>query len=56
MRREELEKQRQQVENELLEAQEALPAHSVRPWQYQRVEELKERLAEIDRALAEATG
>lgn len=42
----ELEAQVTALAAELSEARAALPAHSVRPWQWQRVEDLEERLAE----------
>lgn len=40
---------------ELAEAEAALPAHSVRPWQMERVLELEERLDRVRRELAELT-
>ena len=46
MRREELAHQVEDLTRELDEARAALPAHSVRPWQWQRVEDLEDRLAE----------
>lgn len=44
--RQELETQVTALAAELAEARAALPAHSVRPWQWQRVEDLEERLTE----------
>lgn len=44
--RQELEAQVTALAAELDEARAALPAHSVRPWQWQRVEDLEERLKE----------
>lgn len=44
--RQDLEAQVTALAAELAEAQAALPAHSVRPWQWQRVEDLEERLKE----------
>ena len=46
--------ERKEAARELAEAQAAMPAHSVRPHQLQRLEEAEERLAEIDRRLAQA--
>lgn len=46
--REELLARREALRQELREAQAALPAHSIRPWQLQRVEEAEEALAEIE--------
>jgi hypothetical protein len=45
---------REDAAQELAEAEAALPAHSIRPHQLQRVEEAEERLAEIDRLIGEA--
>jgi hypothetical protein len=45
--RAELEKLKQELARDLAEAQAALPAHSIRPWQMQRVMDLEERLAEV---------
>lgn len=45
---------REEAAQELAEAQAALPAHSIRPHQLQRVEEAEERLAEIERLIQEA--
>jgi len=47
----ELCKLRADIAGQLAEAKAALPAHSVRPHQYQRVEELEEALAELDARL-----
>ena len=49
--REELLARREALRQELREAQAALPAHSIRPWQLQRVEEAEEALAEVEAAL-----
>ncbi len=46
--------EREEAVRELAEAQAAMPAHSVRPHQLQRLEEAEERLAEIERRLARA--
>ena len=54
MKLSELLAKREQAARELAEAEAALPAHSVRPHQMQRVEEAEERLAEIDRLIEEA--
>lgn len=43
---------RRELAGRLAEARAALPAHSVRPHQYQRVEELEEALAEVEARLA----
>jgi hypothetical protein len=45
--RAELETLKQELARDLAEAQAALPAHSIRPWQMQRVMDLEERLAEV---------
>lgn len=49
--REELLAQRRRLIEEVEQARAALPAHSVRPWQWQRVEEAEEALAKLDREL-----
>ncbi|MBI4798273.1 MAG: hypothetical protein HY794_05980 [Desulfarculus sp.] len=49
--RQELEAQVTALAAELAEARAALPAHSVRPWQWQRVEDLEERLKEAQARL-----
>ena len=51
--REELLAQRRELIEEVEQARAALPAHSVRPWQWQRVEDAEEALAELDRKLEE---
>jgi hypothetical protein len=48
-----LQAEQARLEAELAEAQAALPAHSVRPWQWQRVEDLEDELAEVRRQLEE---
>lgn len=45
---------REEAAQELAEAQAALPAHSIRPHQLQRVEEAEDRLAELERLIQEA--
>lgn len=45
---------REEAAQELAEAQAALPAHSIRPHQLQRVEAAEERLAEIEQLIQEA--
>jgi uncharacterized membrane protein len=54
--REELETQVAALAEELAEARAALPAHSLRPWQWQRVEDLEERLAEAKAQLKAVNG
>lgn len=49
--RDQLLARRERLRQELKEAQAALPAHSIRPWQLQRVEEAEEALAEVEAAL-----
>ena len=49
--REELLARRDKLIEEVEQTRAALPAHSVRPWQWQRVEEAEEALAEVDRQL-----
>ncbi|MCB2188659.1 MAG: histidine kinase [Deltaproteobacteria bacterium] len=49
---EDLMARRERLARELAEARAALPAHSVRPWQWQRVEDLEEELATVERQLA----
>ncbi|BEQ17082.1 hypothetical protein [Desulfoferula mesophila] len=51
--REELLAQRHGLIEDVEQARAALPAHSVRPWQWQRVEDAEEALAELDRKLEE---
>lgn len=43
--------QRHKLIEAVEQARAALPAHSVRPWQWQRVEEAEEALAVLDRQL-----
>ena len=45
---------REEAAQELAEAQAALPAHSIRPHQLQRVEEAEDRLAELESLIQEA--
>lgn len=47
---------REALAGELAEAEAALPAHSTRPQQMQRVIEAEERLAEVERLIQEAKG
>ena len=49
--RQELLARREQLRRDLAEARAALPAHSIRPWQLQRLEEAEERLAEVEAQL-----
>lgn len=49
--RDQLLARRERLRQELKEAQAALPAHSIRPWQLQRVEEAEEALAEVEATL-----
>jgi hypothetical protein len=51
MDRQELLEMREKLRRELAEAEAALPAHSIRPHQLQRVEEAEERLAEVQKRL-----
>ncbi len=51
MDRQELLKMREKLRRELAEAEAALPAHSIRPHQLQRVEEAEDRLAEVQKRL-----
>jgi hypothetical protein len=53
MDKNELLRQRDRLARDLAEAEAALPAHSIRPHQLQRVEELEERLTEVEKMLAE---
>lgn len=43
----------QEAEEELAQATAAMPAHSVRPWQLQRLEDAEERVAELQARLKE---
>ena len=52
-RRQELLKQLEKAREELTDAKAAMPAHSVRPWQFQRLEDAEERLARIKAMLEE---
>ncbi len=45
---------REELARELAEAEAALPAHSIRPHQLQRVEEAEERLSEVERLIEKA--
>jgi cytochrome oxidase assembly protein ShyY1 len=49
--REALLKRREELKEELAQAQAAMPAHSVRPWQLQRLEDAEEALAEVEARL-----
>lgn len=49
--RAELLARREAAQRELDEARKAMPAHSVRPWQLQRLEDAEEALAAVDREL-----
>ena len=52
----ELLEKREALRRELAEAEAALPAHSIRPHQLQRVEAAEEALAEVERLIAQAEG
>jgi len=52
-RRQELEEKRRELARQLAEAEAALPAHSVRPQQMQRVLELEEALSAVEDELKE---
>ena len=52
-KRQELLKMIQDLRAKLLDREAALPAHSVRPHQLQEIEELEERLAELEEMLGE---
>jgi hypothetical protein len=51
--RQELLARREAARRELDEARRAMPAHSVRPWQLQRLEQAEETLAALERELRE---
>jgi hypothetical protein len=51
--RDSLLKEREEAAAELAEARAAMPAHSVRPHQLQRLEDAEDRLNELDRLLAQ---
>ncbi|WP_043814573.1 hypothetical protein [Desulfarculus baarsii] len=44
---------REQCAQELAEARAAMPFHSARPWQLERLERAEEELAEAERLLAQ---
>lgn len=48
----ELHQLRDKLRQDLAEAEAALPYHSARPWQVQRVEDAEERLAEVEKQIA----
>jgi hypothetical protein len=41
------------LKEKLRDRQAALPAHSVRPYQLQEIEEIEERIAELEKLLGE---
>ncbi|MCG6919324.1 MAG: histidine kinase [Deltaproteobacteria bacterium] len=52
-KRERLLKEMQELKRKLRDREAALPAHSVRPHQLQEIEELEERIAELEEMLGE---
>lgn len=56
MDRDEMQKQVDQRRQELAEARAAMPYHSVRPWQLERLEQAEEALAHAEHLLAQADG
>ena len=46
--RQELLELRERLRQELQEARAAMPAHTVRPWQFQRLEQAEEALAAVE--------
>jgi hypothetical protein len=42
-----------ELKEKLRDRQAALPAHSVRPYQLQEIEEIEERIAELEKLLGE---
>lgn len=47
-KRQELEERLARAREELAQAQAAMPAHSVRPWQFERLEAAEEAVAEAE--------
>ena len=52
-KRERLLREMQELKRKLRDREAALPAHSVRPHQLQEIEELEERIAELEEMLGE---
>jgi hypothetical protein len=52
-KREQLIKQIEDLKEKLRDREAALPAHSVRPLQLQEIEELEERIAELEKMFGE---
>jgi hypothetical protein len=52
-KRERLLKEIGELKEKLRDRQAALPAHSVRPYQLQEIEEIEERIAELEKLLGE---
>jgi peptidoglycan hydrolase CwlO-like protein len=52
-KREQLLKEIQDLKEKLRDREAALPAHSARPHQLQEIEQLEERIAELERMLGE---
>lgn len=53
-KRHDLLKEIQELKRKLRDREAALPAHSVRPHQLQEIEELEEKIAELEKMLGEA--
>ena len=49
--REELQARLARAREELAQAEAAMPAHSARPWQFQRLEDAEEAVAELEEQL-----
>jgi hypothetical protein len=52
-KRERLLEEVQELKERLRHREAALPAHSVRPYQLQEIEEIEERIADLEKLLAE---